>query len=370
MVSAAECRVETSEYKKNFYVDGQKLFCEFCQHVVNHTRKSIVDSHLKSEKHKANVNKAENLKSACQTTLDTANIKINDRELINIALVNAFTKADIPLYKIDKLKSFFLEYCKNGGAITSSNHLRVKYLPKIFDIEVSKLQNLVKDKQISITIDETTDACSRAVIHILFSFNNYTKLAKTKFITTVDSTSIAQLIIKTLQFQAENERISFIISEFTEERDSQPESHTLFAKTTQLTTARYRRMFNCYQSDIDKMNKLVAQIIHNSAGKVKIERDELDLISMKAAKRSKLEKEAVQTVIVNVEESRKLRISHKINPEEKEILLQLERYKNSPLLPKEFVNKLVEELSSYENWTSKRIRDWWYNKYRRPLLNT
>ncbi|RIB24286.1 hypothetical protein C2G38_2168927 [Gigaspora rosea] len=207
--------------------------------------------------------------------------------------------------------------------------------------------------------------------------------------------------------QAENEQLSFLISEFTEDRsvgknsqavkdrqealwklinelkaglsDSQPESHTLFAKTIQLTTAGYRWMFNCYQLDIDKINKVVAQIIHSLTGKVKIERDELDLISMKAAKRSKLEKEAVQTVIVNVEEvsnssihalesydmgieetnqdiqvlssgskSQKPCISHKINPKEKEILLQLERYKNSPLLLKEFVNKLVEELSSYE----------------------
>ncbi|CAG8852418.1 21985_t:CDS:1, partial [Gigaspora margarita] len=51
MVSATERRVETTEYKKNFYVDGQKLFCEFCQH-VDHTRKSTVDNHLKSDKHK------------------------------------------------------------------------------------------------------------------------------------------------------------------------------------------------------------------------------------------------------------------------------------------------------------------------------
>ncbi|RIB21497.1 hypothetical protein C2G38_2299835 [Gigaspora rosea] len=207
-------------------------------------------------------------------------------------------------------------------------------------------------------------------------------------------------------------RISFLISEFTEDRsvgknsravkdrqeafwmlidelktelsDSQSKSHTLFAKTTQLTTAGYRQMFNCYQSGIDKMNKVVAQVILSSARKVKIEHDELDLIPMKIMKRNKLEKEASQTVTINIKEvssssihalekydmeieetnqdiqvlssgskSRKLRISHKINPEEKEILLQLKRYKNSPLLPKEFVNKLVEELSSYENWTSK-----------------
>ena len=61
MVSATECRVETSEYKKNFYIDGQKLFCEFCQHVVDHTRKSTVDNHLRSDKHKSNVAKVEKL---------------------------------------------------------------------------------------------------------------------------------------------------------------------------------------------------------------------------------------------------------------------------------------------------------------------
>ena len=187
--------------------------------------------------------------------------------------------------------------------------------------------------------------------------------------------------------QAENERINFLISEFTEDRsvgknprsvkdrqealwklinelkaglsDSQPESHALFTKTTQLTTAGYRRMFHYYQSGIDKMNKVATQIIHSSTGKVKIERDELDLISMKAAKRSKLEKEAVQTVIVNVEEvsnssihalesydmeieetnqnlqvqfsgskSRKPRISHKITPEEKKSCYSLRNIKN------------------------------------------
>jgi len=34
MVSATERRLENPEYKKNFYVDGQKLFCEFCQNVL------------------------------------------------------------------------------------------------------------------------------------------------------------------------------------------------------------------------------------------------------------------------------------------------------------------------------------------------
>ncbi|CAG8791270.1 9143_t:CDS:1, partial [Gigaspora rosea] len=59
-------------------------------------------SHLKSDKHKNNVTKAErseNLNLTRQTTLDIANVNINDQELINLDLVNAFMKADIPLHK-------------------------------------------------------------------------------------------------------------------------------------------------------------------------------------------------------------------------------------------------------------------------------
>ncbi|CAG8731226.1 19994_t:CDS:1, partial [Racocetra persica] len=92
MVSPSERRLENLEYKKNFYVDGKKLFCEFCQHVVDHTKKSTLDTHLKSDKHKKNVSKAEKLKLTYQTTLDTTSISANERELINIALVNVFTK--------------------------------------------------------------------------------------------------------------------------------------------------------------------------------------------------------------------------------------------------------------------------------------
>ena len=60
MVSATERRLENPEYKKNFYIDGQKLFCEFCQSILDHKKKSTLNTYLKSDKHKKNVRKAEN----------------------------------------------------------------------------------------------------------------------------------------------------------------------------------------------------------------------------------------------------------------------------------------------------------------------
>ncbi|CAG8539688.1 3267_t:CDS:2, partial [Scutellospora calospora] len=79
---------------------------------VDHTKKSTLDIHLKSDKHKNNITKAENLKLTRQTTLDTISTSLNEHEQINIALE-----------KVDKLKNFFFEYCKNGSAIVSSDQL-------------------------------------------------------------------------------------------------------------------------------------------------------------------------------------------------------------------------------------------------------
>ncbi|CAG8677392.1 540_t:CDS:2, partial [Gigaspora margarita] len=192
------------EDTSNSQVNNKKI-----QKKSNRTKKkknNMIDSHLKSDKHKNNVIRSENLTLSCQIILDTTN-QLNEREHINIALVKAFTKANIPLEKVDKLK---------GGAIANSDQLRSKYLIKLYDGEVLKLQNFLQKKQISITIDETTDICNKSVVNILFSFNDKTILAKTEFITIVNSTSIAQLVMKVLQFyNIPFENLIFFISDNT-----------------------------------------------------------------------------------------------------------------------------------------------------------
>jgi hypothetical protein len=39
---------------------------------------------------------------------------ISERQGINLDIIKAFTKASIPLEKIEKLKPFFQKYCLNG----------------------------------------------------------------------------------------------------------------------------------------------------------------------------------------------------------------------------------------------------------------
>ncbi|GBC40593.2 hypothetical protein GLOIN_2v1563698 [Rhizophagus irregularis DAOM 181602=DAOM 197198] len=70
---------QSAEYRENYIVQENKLWCRFCNVEIDHERKN--------------------------------------------SIVEAFTYADIPLEKIEKLKPFLLNHCKNAGLITGANQL-------------------------------------------------------------------------------------------------------------------------------------------------------------------------------------------------------------------------------------------------------
>ncbi|CAJ0645218.1 8931_t:CDS:2 [Entrophospora sp. SA101] len=81
-------------------------------------------------KHKAAEQKHKNNPQPLQSSLFS--FTNNDRDKINIAIIEAFTKADIPLDKIDKLKRLYCRF----------NQLQEKYLPMSYEFEVQKLNFL------------------------------------------------------------------------------------------------------------------------------------------------------------------------------------------------------------------------------------
>ncbi|RGB34227.1 hypothetical protein C1646_760835 [Rhizophagus diaphanus] len=170
---------QSAEYRENYIIQKNKLWCRFCNIEIDHERKNSIDKHIKL-KHLNNKNK-NNSNLLIQRTLPSFENTLNEREKINKEIVKAFTYADIPLEKIEKLKPFLLNHCKNAGLITGANQLCEKYLPLSYEIALQKLKNDVINKIICLTIDETTDRCGRHAINILFSFDNKTKLAKTEF---------------------------------------------------------------------------------------------------------------------------------------------------------------------------------------------
>ena len=76
------------------------------------------------------------------------------------------------------------------------------------------MQKTIYNRYISITIDKTTDVYDRAAVNILFSFGNQTKLVKTEYLNTVNNTTIAQLVMRTLQFyNVSHDSLIFFISD-------------------------------------------------------------------------------------------------------------------------------------------------------------
>ncbi|CAJ0629225.1 4424_t:CDS:2, partial [Entrophospora sp. SA101] len=195
MVVSAFQRAKEKNYKDDFYADGTKLFCIACRHVVDH---------------KQNSSRA----IPRQQTITSLHKNISECQGININLVKTLVKANIPLEKIDSLKSFFKENFKEGGGIVGSNQLHEHYLPIVYEQAINKIMNEVRDKHICITVDETMDACGRSAVNILFSYGKYTKLVKTSFLEIVNYSTISQLIITTINsYNIPYDRLTFLISD-------------------------------------------------------------------------------------------------------------------------------------------------------------
>jgi hypothetical protein len=117
MVTATERVNSTPLYKNNYYVSGTIMFCKFCNITIDHKNKSKIDQHLNTNKHKNNkvaIERRNIHRPQQQTTLETFEDTISERDELNLELVKVFTAADIPLEKVDKLRPFFRKYCKNG----------------------------------------------------------------------------------------------------------------------------------------------------------------------------------------------------------------------------------------------------------------
>ena len=66
MVTAIERLSKNPSYKEHFRLENKTLHCKFCNHLVQHNRKSVIDNHIASptKKRKRDVeNGSENLQT-------------------------------------------------------------------------------------------------------------------------------------------------------------------------------------------------------------------------------------------------------------------------------------------------------------------
>src|SRR5579859_7951906 len=100
MVSAHVRLSQSSLYRENYILQDNILWCCFCNVKVDHEVKSVVDKHLQTLKHENNKKNIINYNQIIQKTIPSlVENNLNEKEIINIKVVEAFTFADIPLKK-------------------------------------------------------------------------------------------------------------------------------------------------------------------------------------------------------------------------------------------------------------------------------
>ncbi|CAG8610750.1 11391_t:CDS:1, partial [Racocetra persica] len=108
MITLNYCVNENEEYKKNFYIEGESLYCIFCKCIINYKNKFLFDQYLKTDKHKTNEHKAKENPQEINKPASNINTCREECNAINIDLIHALTRSNILLEKVDKLKPFFL----------------------------------------------------------------------------------------------------------------------------------------------------------------------------------------------------------------------------------------------------------------------
>lgn len=96
------------ELKNNdLSIKKQKLYCTVCDLELDHERKWMIDSHLKTKKHISNSNPKESQRSLDFTTE-------NSKDIFKRDLIIGFGSANIPLHKLNNknFKNIFNKYLK------------------------------------------------------------------------------------------------------------------------------------------------------------------------------------------------------------------------------------------------------------------
>ena len=205
---SAKFRASEPEFRDDFYHDGDKLFCRFCQHTVDWQRRNTLIDHQKSVKHKKNKDIAERKIPATghtgpakkQRTLfsTAASTSMEERSTFQRDFVRMMTYADIPLEKVTKMKPFLKKHCAQGGALTTPNNLRETHLPRVFEEHYACLKEKLAGQYVSVIVDETTDCRDKSVLNVVVGHLECLYLVDVVFMEKCDAQTLSQTVLKTL----------------------------------------------------------------------------------------------------------------------------------------------------------------------------
>jgi hypothetical protein len=210
-ISAAQRQAEFRQMTREY--DG-KLFCIACKKIIDHSRKSSVESHFKSSKHlkrECDVDMTANAPKVQKTitsTFQTATVAQKKRLEVAYDWVRTCAGAYIPLSNTDHplVRNFLTQRAKNGGAIPGEYQLQDVYLPALYEEERTKLKEIFKDQPVGVMFDEMSDDEGRYVLNILIApvvldANGKVKsyLGDTVFLEKTKHSTVSQAVVQSIQ---------------------------------------------------------------------------------------------------------------------------------------------------------------------------
>ena len=201
--NAPVCRITAKEraiqFKEDMYANDGVLFCKFCEHNVDFICVDTIKDHLKSKKH-CSRKEAKRLQahSSRQVTLSTV-VKAKDhREEFVLDYIKMCTLADIPLEKTEKVRPSLRKHCLQAGALPQAKQLRSTYVPRLFDTHFTALKEILREKTLSITADETTDVRDHSILNVIATLKGRPYLVGVVKMDGCNHSTFSQAIIKSV----------------------------------------------------------------------------------------------------------------------------------------------------------------------------
>lgn len=143
-----------------FSTDGQILFCKICEVKVAANKKFTITQHVSRDNHK------QELQRKISGTKNQVLLTVPKSPFFE-DLTNAFLSANIPQHKLNQpIFRQFLEKYTNKN-IPDESTLRKYYVCQMYENTLTKIRQYIQNKNIWISIDETTDVEGRYVANVI-----------------------------------------------------------------------------------------------------------------------------------------------------------------------------------------------------------
>ncbi|XP_063234984.1 uncharacterized protein LOC134537934 [Bacillus rossius redtenbacheri] len=216
---------------EGFYVFSKEkgiMMCKFCNVQVDWKRKDTYEKHCKFRaSHKVNKDRCQASGSGTkrQVTLEenisTHKKTKNEKTKLAEDTVRAFVKANIPLQKLNHpaIREWLNEYVKGSGDLPQAHTLRTTYLQSLKMEEEEKVKLAVKDQQVVVLCDETTNRRGECVFVVLFkvllaSGDSKLLVAGVKVLSNANSTECSRAVVETLiKYNVKYENVCAFVSD-------------------------------------------------------------------------------------------------------------------------------------------------------------